>query len=79
VILGDFNINADNRQLRHFFNHYGFRQIILGPTTDGGTTIDLCFTNITSDITSGVHETYFSYHKGIWIRVPTKIPLQWNH
>ena len=77
VILGDFNIEHNSALLRRFFHQYGFRQVIQGPTTDFGTTIDLCFTNITN-YTSGVLETYFSYHKGIWLQLPYNIPLHWT-
>ncbi len=77
VIMGDFNIEHNSALLRHFFHQYEFKQVIQGPTTDFGTTIDLCYTNITN-YTSGVLENYFSYHKGIWLQLAYNIPLNWT-
>ena len=49
---------------------YGYRQHIKTSTTDYRTTIDLIFSNVDEEqIQSGVVETYFTDHKGIWIAV----------
>ena len=67
IIIGHFNTQSSEPTINSFFKEHGFKNIIHEPTTNGGTNIDLCFTNI-RDYTCGVHETYFSYHKGIWIQ-----------
>lgn len=72
VIIGDFNIQSDVPSFNNFFDSYGFKQVIHEVTTNFGTTIDLCFTNIKS-FNAGVHEMYFSYHKGIWIQISSDL------
>ena len=67
-VIGDFNTPSSDPTINLFFKERGFKNIIHEPMTNGCTTIDLCFTNI-RDYTCGVHETYFSYRKGICIQV----------
>ena len=77
IILGDFNIDASacsstttvSNQLSQFMTSRGLLQVMNQFTTDARTTIDHIYTNIPHIIT-GVAETYFSYHKGIWIALP---------
>ena len=72
VILGDFNIDwNDDVQRSTLFNQmitYGYRQHIVGYTTDYRTTIDHIYSNLTeSRVKTGIRETYFSDHKAVWI------------
>ena len=68
IIIGDFNTLSSDPTINSFFKESGFINIFHEPTTNGGTTIELYFTNI-RDYTRCVHETYFSYHKDICIQV----------
>lgn len=73
IILGDFNIDLnDDVQISSLHNQmivsYGYKQHILGCTTDNRTTIDHIYSNLSeSRIQAGVLETYFSDHKAVWI------------
>ncbi|KAK3099294.1 hypothetical protein FSP39_002160 [Pinctada imbricata] len=71
VIMGDFN--CDDRKYKHlvdFFRGHGFTQVISEPTTINNTCIDLIFTNISLHrISAGTLETYYSYHKAVWISI----------
>jgi len=73
IILGDFNIDwNDDIQRSTLFNQmissYVYRQHILGSPTDHRTTIDHIYNNLgESRLMTGVLETYFSDHKGVWI------------
>ena len=73
IIMGDFNIDiygssADYEQLERFMSDIGLKQHVSGMTTDMRTAIDHIYINL-EDITCGISETYFSYHKSVWIAV----------
>ena len=74
VVLGDFNVDISTSspkatQLLQFFQELGYSPYPQDiPTTDGMTKIDLIFTNCKQDeFSTGVVETYYSYHKALWI------------
>ena len=71
IIMGDFNIDASENkeafdQLEKFMSDIGVIQHICEPTTDMRTLIDHVYSNL-SNIICGTTETYFSFHKAIWI------------
>ena len=73
IIMGDFNIDiygstSDYEQLARFMSDLGLKQHISEMTTDMRTAIDHIYSNL-ENITCGVSETYFSYHKSVWIAV----------
>ena len=76
IIMGDFNIdilkNTSKKQKLVDIMESAFfcKQQINEFTTNGNTIIDLIFTNIEGNNTdTGVLESYFSYHKVIYIAV----------
>ena len=79
IIMGDFNIDiygstSDYEQLEQFMSDMGLQQHVNEMTTDMRTAIDHIYSNL-ENITCGVSETYFSYHKSVWIAMhewPTK-------
>ena len=73
VVLGDFNINilyqsGDAEDLVTYMKRYRLYPKIQQYTTDYRTCIDHIYTNIDGCV-SGVGETYYSYHKIVWIAV----------
>jgi hypothetical protein len=70
ILVGDFNINFKNcRSLCNFTDRYGLKMILLDTSsTDRGTQIDLCFSNVGSVVAS-YYESVSSYHKPIWILI----------
>lgn len=73
IVVGDFNINTlphpyQRSHLDVFFHKYGMRKLLdpMASTTDLGTQIDHCYSNI-PNITASVSETYYSYHKAICV------------
>ena len=71
VIMGDFNLdsNTNGTGLVTFLKALGFHRY----TTNFRTTIDHIYTNIPADLLStGIFETYYSYHKAIWLAVVQK-------
>ena len=73
IIMGDFNIDiygstSDYEQLLRFMSDIGLKQHVSGMITDLRTAIDHIYSNL-ENITCGVSETYFSYHKSVWIAV----------
>ena len=73
IIMGDFNIDiygstSDYEQLERFMSDLGLKQHISEMTTDMRTAIDHIYSNL-ENITCGVSETYYSYHKSVWIAV----------
>ena len=71
IIMGDFNIDiygstSDYQQLEQFMSDMGLKQHFSEMTTDMRTAIDHIYSNL-ENITCGVSETYFSYHKSVWI------------
>ena len=76
IIGGDFNVDVSTGdeqtvQLTSLMaSKHGLEQIIHGPTTDYGSTIDLIFTNLDKENhLAGVLENWYSDHKPIWIAV----------
>lgn len=74
AVFGDFNfnlLNNDQNELTRFFSHIGFvKHICQDFTTRGRTQIDNIFSNLTN-ATAGVSESFFSYHRPIWLRFPS--------
>ena len=73
VVLGDFNVNIDTisssqKQLLDFFSHHHYKQLVHASTTDNNTCIDHIYTGI-PNVTAGIWETYYSYHKAIWLNL----------
>ena len=71
ILIGDFNIDVLNpnllyEQLQEFMTDVGLKQHINEYTTDMRTAIDHLYSNA-SNITCGTIETYFSFHKAVWI------------
>ena len=74
IVIGDFNVDyleSSNQrvQLESFFASYGLMQRVNKATTDMRTCLDHIYTNIedAEQAVVGVSETYFSYHKAVWI------------
>jgi len=83
--LGDFNVDINTNSLAgdllDCFNQYGFVQTILDPTREtqnSCSTIDLVFTNITGNFSSGVIPTFISDHYVTYINV-NKSKISNNH
>ena len=71
IIMGDFNVDiygstSDYKQLEEFMSNMGLQQHIKEMTTDMRTAIDHIYSNVES-IMCGVSETYYSFHKSIWV------------
>ncbi len=73
--MGDFNINADPqstayRALQQKMEVLHCRQLMSVPTTNGQTTIDHIYTTLHEKcIQYGTLESYYSYHKPIWLAI----------
>ena len=73
--MGDFNLdlNTNGTGLVTFLKALGFHQQVHQYTMNFRTTIDHIYTNIPTDLLSnGIFETYYSYHKAIWLAVVQK-------
>jgi UvrD-like helicase C-terminal domain len=73
LVIGDFNINVNSvigAKLIDYFNDRGLTFILplKTPSTNGGTQIDLCFSNITGAKAS-YYESVSSYHKPIVVQI----------
>lgn len=72
IVMGDFNVDLiqqPNNVIAQFLNGNEIRsQIEDQSTTNLRTQIDWIFSNV-NDITSGVYETMFSYHKPVYIQL----------
>ena len=71
IIMGDFNVDiygstSDYKQLKEFMSGIGLQQHIKEMTTDMRTAIDHIYSNV-ENIICGVTETYYSFHKSIWV------------
>ena len=71
IIMGDFNVDiyvrtSDYKQLEEFMSGIGLQQHIKEMTTDMRTAIDHIYSNV-ENIMCGVSETYYSFHKYIWV------------
>ena len=69
--MGDFNVDiygstSDYKQLKEFMSGFGLQQHIKEMTTDTRTAIDHIYSNV-ENIMCGVSETYYSFHKSIWV------------
>lgn len=78
IIMGDFNIEKSSTvygKLCNLMALFNCEQHIQQSTTEYNTTLDLIFTNIQriGPVSSGVLQTYFSYHNPIWISFPQQI------
>ena len=75
IIIGDFNIDLSKQtsqvaQLLAFFEKHGFSNVRTNYTTDYRTTIDHIYTNIPeNNIRADTHETYYSYHKAVYLQL----------
>ena len=72
VIMGDFNINHQNKNshtVERICKALGTKQPINKPTTKHNTTIDPIHTNLTSDHLANVMKTYYSDHDQIYITI----------
>jgi hypothetical protein len=71
VLMGDLNIDLRKPLptcFKHFIGRHNLKSINPNsyPTTDAGTHIDVCLSNI-KNIRSNVYESYFSFHKPLCI------------
>jgi hypothetical protein len=74
VVIGDFNMDlrkSEGHKILDLFNYHRLESKlnIESFSTDGGTHIDYCFSNV-ANIRAWFYETYFSYHKAICIVMP---------
>ena len=75
VIMGDFNTNLfdvshTHTILKMMFQQSGYQQHINEYTTDNRTLLDHIYSNLPLQSTvTGVSETYYSYHKGMYIAI----------
>jgi len=74
VVFGDININMmseEGKQVQLLFNKFNLetRFNYNLPTTDGGTHIDVCFSNC-HYLNAWHYESYWSYHKAICFSWP---------
>lgn len=69
LVLGDFNVDGHERNL--YFSQTGLHAKLNldEATTEFGTQIDGVYSNHES-LTASIHETYYSYHKGLCINWP---------
>ena len=70
LIMGDFNYDISDDKHKNFLSYmcstFNCRQLIHEPTTDYGSSLDLLFTNIDSEIFIDTLECPWSDHKGIF-------------
>ena len=71
AIIGDFNVDrmkAEGNSLVDFMAQKALQPVLPpeSPTTNGGTQIDQCFSNILN-ASAGTGESLVSYHKPIWM------------
>ena len=75
VIMGDFNnnlfdVSQTHTILKMMFQQSGYQQHINEYTTDNRTLLDHIYSNLPLQSTiTGVSETYYSYHKGVYIAI----------
>lgn len=73
IVFGDININLqeDGEQFVELLrsNNLMSKLRLQDPTTDYGTHIDCCFSNI-DGLVVWMYESYFSYHKPICMALP---------
>jgi hypothetical protein len=76
VVVGDFNLDflTDFRLLKFFLTH-GMREVTANiPSTDYGSKLDGCFSNI-REVDAWIFESLFSDHKPICVTISKKIDL----
>ena len=71
AIIGDFNVDrmkAEGNSLADFMAQNALHPVLPPdcPTTNGGTQIDQCFSNVVG-ASGGAGESLISYHKPIWV------------
>ena len=71
VVMGDFNTNIleesyNTKELLEYMNSFGLKSKIQKYTTDFRTCIDHIYSNVENCLCD-VGETYYSYHKVVWI------------
>lgn len=74
LLFGDANMDISNPENRKFLQLMARKDLISklaiqDPSTDYGTHIDVCFSNVES-VDAWFYESYFSYHKAICIVWP---------
>ena len=72
IIMGDFNINIQNKNhstTKKICENLGTKQLINTPTTKYNTIIDHIYTNIPNHKECGVIKTYYSDHDQIFIQI----------
>ena len=73
VLLGDFNLDCGQETGQTFVNKlhkkYTLKQLIEGPTTLAGSTIDLVFTNM-HNVNAQALATTWSTHNLLSVQVP---------
>ena len=65
LIGGDFNENLmsdTNTPIQQLLQKYKFMQLIQQPTTSSGTLLDALYIRNPCPLTTGVMQTYYSYH-----------------
>jgi hypothetical protein len=76
IVLGDFNMDLRKSEGRKILQLFSSRSLesklnVQSFSTDGGTHIDYCFSNI-ANVEAWFYETYYSYHKAICVVLPKK-------
>jgi hypothetical protein len=72
-IFGDFNHNLKDIKFKHsaleFIEKLKMKNVLNEQlnTTDQNTHIDWCLSNADTGFQCGIYESYFSYHKPIWV------------
>jgi hypothetical protein len=74
VFLGDINIDLQKPEGHHVLKLFRERGLeskldIEKPSTDGGSHIDICFSNVDT-LQAWFYESYYSYHKPICVVWP---------
>ena len=72
IVLGDFNsdILFQNSPVNAFMIRQGYRQHVIGPTSDHGTCIDHVYSrNVTMSVQVETEDTYFSDHRTILVAI----------
>lgn len=71
IFVGDFNHDLNNPvdeiTGNKFINEIKLNLSLKAITTDGDTQIDWCLAQDQTAINCGTYESYFSYHKALWI------------
>jgi hypothetical protein len=70
-VVGDFNLNLNNNEGEDLINSLNLIDVMNkeSVTTDHNTRIDWILSKKKEGFMCGVYESYFSYHKPLWITV----------